>query len=201
MSNLRRILGGLERKYVVLSLVSPLFMVGEVGMEMLIPLLMARIIDVGIASHNVGYVVRMGAVMVFAALLSLGCGMACGRFSSVAAQGFSKNLRKKLFEKVQSFSFANMDTFGTGSLVTRITTDVTNLQNLYQNIIRSMVRSPLMLITGTVMASLLNRRLATVFLVMIPFLAVVLGIIAVVLTIIVIIVAAVAVTALVGALA
>lgn len=174
MSNVGKIVGGLERKYVVLSALSPLSMIGEVFMEVLIPLLMARVVDRGIAARDIGYVLRTGAVMLCAATVSLACGIAGGRFSSVAAQGFSKNLRRKLFARVQTFSFSNMDKFGTGSLVTRLTTDVTNLQNLYQNVIRSMVRAPFMLISGTVMACFLNLRLATVFFVVIPVLGVVL---------------------------
>ena len=173
-ATLRTILGGLEKKYVALSALSPVSMIGEVVMEMLIPLLMARIVDKGIAGRDIGYVLKTGLVMISAALVSLGFGIAGGRFSSVAAQGFSKNLRKKLFAQVQIFSFSNMDKFGTGSLVTRLTTDVTNLQNLYQNVIRSMVRAPFMLVTGTVMACLLNLRLATVFFVVIPVLGTVL---------------------------
>lgn len=179
MSNLHKILGGLEKRFVVLSCLSPLSMIGEVALEMMIPLIMARIIDIGIAQQDIGYVFRTGALMVLAALVSLSFGIAGGRFSSVAAQGFSKNLRRKLFSRVQTFSFSNMDKFGTGSLVTRLTTDVTNLQNLYQNVIRSMVRAPFMLVTGTFMACMLNRRLATVFFVVIPVLAVVLAVIAV----------------------
>ncbi len=179
MAKVRSLLSGLEHKYAAFSILSPFLMVGEVCMEMIIPMIMARIIDVGIAGHDVAYVVRMGLLMVCAALFSLTCGMSCGRVASVAAQGFSKNLRRKLFSQVQTFSFSNMDTFGTGSLVTRLTTDVTNLQNLYQNVIRGMVRSPLMLITGTVMACLLNLRLATIFFVTIPVLGAVLTIISV----------------------
>lgn len=175
MNSFKKLTGGLERKYVLTSLSAPFVMVGEVLMETLIPLIMARIIDVGIAEKNTAYVLKTGLLMIAASCFSLLCGASCGRLSSVAALGFSRNLRRKLFKKVQSFSFSAMDKFGTGSLVTRLTTDVTNLQNMYQNLIRSMVRSPLMLISGTVMACFINARLALIFFITIPFLAAVLA--------------------------
>ncbi|MCR5724294.1 MAG: ABC transporter ATP-binding protein/permease [Treponema sp.] len=179
MSKVQKLTGGMERKYAVLSALSPLSMICEVVMEMLIPLMMASIVDKGIANHDIAYVLRLGLCMVLSALLSLSFGIAGARFSSVAAQGFSKNLRRKLFARVQTFSFSNMDKFGTGSLVTRLTTDVTNLQNLYQNIIRAMVRAPFMLITGTFMACMLNRKLSMVFLVVVPVLGTLLAVISV----------------------
>ena len=143
-------------------------------METTIPLVMARIVDIGIQNHNQSFVIRAGLFMVAMASFSLFCGAMCGRISSLAAFGFSKNLRKKLFKRVQDFSFSNMDNFGTDSLVTRLTTDVTNLQNMYQNIIRTAVRSPVMLIFGTVMATIINPQLALIFFIVIPILAVVL---------------------------
>lgn len=148
-------------------------------METLIPLIMSRIIDKGIASYDMNYVYRTGIMMVVATIFSLMCGAAGGRFSSLAACGFSRNLRLRLFSRVQDFSFSEMDDFGTGSLITRLTSDVTNLQNMYQNVIRSMVRSPLMLICGTIMAAWINLRLALIFFITIPFLACFLAFIAV----------------------
>jgi ATP-binding cassette, subfamily B, multidrug efflux pump len=176
---LRKLLSGLEKKYRIFTWLSPLTMIGEVVMEMIIPLIMAHIIDVGIARHDIHYVVRTGLIMIGAALLSLLCGVLGGRFSAVAALGFSRNLRRRLFSKVQDFSAANMDHFGTASLVTRLTTDVTNMQNVYQMIIRGCVRAPFMLISGTIMACFINRSLATLFFVIIPVLAIVLGCIAI----------------------
>src|SRR5574344_114759 len=178
MSTLRKLTSGLEKKYRIFTCLSPLTMIGEVIMETLIPLIMAHIIDTGIANHDIQYVVRTGAIMVAASILSLSCGVMGGRFAAVAALGFSRNLRRNLFAKVQHFSFKNMDKFGTASLVTRLTTDVTNMQNVYQQVIRGMVRAPFMLITGTVMACFINKELAVVFFIIIPILAVMLGIIA-----------------------
>ena len=166
-----KLASGLERRYVLCTVLSPLSMLGEVLMETSIPLVMARIVDEGIGNSDLPKVLRLGLLMVSMSLFSLLCGVLCGRLSSVAAFGFSRNLRRKLFRKVQEFSFANMDSFGTGSLVTRLTTDVTNLQNLYQNLIRSAVRGPLMLVMGSVMAASINLQLACVFLVVIPVLA------------------------------
>lgn len=178
MNLFSKLTSGLERKFKVYTALSPLAMLGEVLMETTIPLVMAQIVDVGIGSKDIGFVLRLGGIMVGMALFSLFCGSSCGRLSSLAAFGFSRNLRRKLFRRVQSFSFSNMDKFGTGSLVTRLTTDVTNVQNLYQNLIRTAIRAPLMLTFGTVMAFQLNSKLACVFLVAIPFLAVVLSLIA-----------------------
>ncbi len=179
MRSIKKLLSGLEKKYIFVSILSPVAMLGEVLMETLIPMIMAHIIDVGIASRDISYVTKTGLLMVAAASFSLFCGSLCGRLSSVAALGFSRNLRRNLFAKVQDFSFSNMDKFGTGSLVTRLTTDVTNLQNMYQNLIRTMVRSPLMLIFGTVMACFINIKLAVIFFIVLPFLAVMLTLIAV----------------------
>ena len=178
MNLFSKLTSGLERKFKVYTALSPLAMLGEVLMETTIPLVMAQIVDVGIGSKDIGFVLRLGGIMVGMALFSLFCGSSCGRLSSLAAFGFSRNLRRKLFRRVQSFSFSNMDKFGTGSLVTRLTTDVTNVQNLYQNLIRTAIRAPLMLTFGTVMAFQINSKLACVFLVAIPFLAVVLSLIA-----------------------
>ena len=164
----------MEKRYWLYTVLSPLFMLGEVGMETTIPLVMARLVDVGIKNDDSDFVIRHGLLMVAMATFSLFCGAMCGRISSLAAFGFSKNLRRKLFGKVQDFSFSNMDHFGTDSLVTRLTTDVTNLQNMYQNIIRTAVRSPVMMIFGTIMASRINARLALIFFVVIPLLAIIL---------------------------
>ncbi|MBQ8013380.1 MAG: ABC transporter ATP-binding protein [Treponema sp.] len=171
MSVVRKITSGMERRYWTYTFLSPLFMFGEVIMETTIPLVMAKIVDVGIKNKDSDFVIRYGLLMVLMATFSLFCGAMCGRISSLAAFGFSKNLRKKLFAQVQDFSFSNMDHFGTDSLVTRLTTDVTNLQNMYQNCIRTAVRSPIMLIFGTVMACKINARLALIFFIVIPLLA------------------------------
>ncbi len=167
---IKKLCGGMEKKYWAYTAVSPVFMVGEVMMETTIPLVMAKIVDVGIKNLDSAFVIKYGLLMISMALFSLVCGAMCGRTSSVAAFGFSKNLRKKLFARVQEFSFGNVDKFSTSSLVTRLTTDVTNVQNMYQNIIRSMIRSPMMLISGTVMACTISAKLALIFFVATPVL-------------------------------
>lgn len=177
MSSLKKLLAGLEGKFKLYSVLTPLSMIGEVVMEVIIPLLMARIIDVGIAEGNLPYVLRTGGAMVAMACVSLGFGTLGARFGAVAALGFARNLRRQLFMKVQEFSFGNVDRFSTSSLVTRLTTDVTNVQNTYQMLIRICFRAPIMLVSGTVMACTINLRLSTVFFIAIPLLALVLGII------------------------
>lgn len=167
----------MEKKYKTATVVAPLSIMGEVLLEVLIPLIMARIIDVGIANSDVGYVVKVGALMVGAALLSLAFGCIAARFAAVSAFGFSRNLRRRLFNKVQDFSFGNVDKFSTASLVTRLTTDVTNVQNTFQMIVRMCFRAPFMFISAIVMGFYMNSRLAVVFLVCIPFIAVPVGII------------------------
>ena len=178
MSIVKKLLSGLERKYKVYSLLSPVTMVGEVLMETAIPLMMAKIIDIGIAEKNLSYVLKLGLAMMSMSLVSLLFGALGARFSAVAAFGFSRNLRRNLFAKVQSFSFGNVDHFSTSSLVTRLTTDVTNVQNTYQMLIRVCVRAPFNLLSGTIMAAVISRRLSLLFAVAIPVLAVCLALIA-----------------------
>ncbi len=163
---------GLEGRYKAFSLLCPVSMIGEVVLETVIPLLMAKIIDNGIADKNLPYVAAVGGLMVALSLISLLFGALGGRFSALASLGFSRNLRRRLFSKIQDFSFGNIDRFSTSSLVTRLTTDVTNVQNTYQMIIRMCFRAPFMLVSGTIMACFINLRLATVFFVAIPVLAV-----------------------------
>jgi len=172
MSNAKKLLNGLETKYKVFSLLSPITMIGEVVMETIIPLMMAKIIDIGIANQDLAYVIKTGLVMVALACISLTCGALSGRFSAVGALGFSHNLRRNLFTKLQDFSFGNIDHFSTSSLVTRLTTDVTNVQNTYQMIIRMCARAPFMLLSGTILACRINLKLSTIFLVAIPVLVI-----------------------------
>ncbi len=179
MTAFGKLLQGLEKKYKAYSLLTPVTMIGEVVMEVFIPLLMSKIIDVGIAQGNLPYVLTTGLFMVGLACVSLVCGSLGARFGAVASLGFSRNLRRRLFKQVQDFSFGNVDHFSTSSLVTRLTTDVTNVQNTYQMIIRICFRAPIMLVSGTIMACMINLRLSFVFFVSIPLLAVVLTIIAV----------------------
>ena len=157
-------------KYKKQAILSPVTIIGEVLMEVLIPIVTGRIIDNGIRQGDVGYVVEMGCLMVLMSVCSLCFGALAARFSAVAAMGFAKNLRSGLFRRVQGFSFANVDKFSTASLTTRLTTDVTNIQNAFMMFIRSAFRSPIMLICATTMAIRQNARLSVVFLIAIPVL-------------------------------
>ena len=158
---------GEYKKYTILA---PLTMVGEVLMEVLIPLVMSLMIDSGIQKGNLKYAVLMGLLMVLMAMLSLLFGALSAKFASKASMGFAKNLRIRLFEKTQDFSFRNIDKFSTASLVTRLTTDVTNTQNAFMMSIRMAVRAPLMLISATFLAISINPELSVVFLIAIPIL-------------------------------
>ncbi|MCH5293128.1 MAG: ABC transporter ATP-binding protein [Treponema sp.] len=171
MSTIRKLVTGLDKKYVVSTALSPLAMIGEVVMEVIIPLIMARIIDVGIANSDLPYVIHYGIVMISLAVISLVCGVLGTVFSTFAAQGFGFTLRKRLYDKIQTFSFANIDKFSTASLITRLTTDVNMTQNVYRMLIHMCVRSPFMMIAGTVMAFQINPEMAVLFLVAIPVIA------------------------------
>lgn len=160
------------REYKKDSLLTPLFVALEVLMEVLIPFFMTGIIDIGLEQADMTYTLRMGVILIFAAMLSLCFGVLSGRYAAQASAGFAKNLRKDLFYHIQGFSFANIDKFSTESLVTRLTTDVTNVQNAYQMIIRILIRAPLMLMFALAMAMGINLRLSLIFLAAIPFLGV-----------------------------
>jgi len=155
------------------AILAPVTIIGEVAMEVTIPLVMSHIIDDGISKGKIGYVAAMGGVMVLMAVISLLFGAFSGRYAAIAAMGFAKNLRSSLFRKVQDFSFANVDKFSTASLTTRLTTDVTNIQNAFMMFIRMAFRSPMMLIFATIMAVRQNAKLSVVFLFSVPVLAVV----------------------------
>ena len=144
---------------------------GEVVFEVIIPMLMANLIDYGIDAGNMNYIVKMGLVLLLSAAGQLLCGIASGKFAAQASSGFARNLRHDMFYKVQNFSFSNIDKFSTASIVTRLTTDVTNLQNTYQMIIRMAVRSPLMMIFSLVAAFAIDAQLSLIFLAIIPILA------------------------------
>ena len=157
------------------SILAPLCVTAEVLLEITIPFLMSRIVDVGIENRDLAYVVKMGLLMIVMALAGMFMGAASSRFSAIASMGFGSELRLAAFRNVQNFSFSNVDKFTTASLVTRLTTDVTNTQNAYQMCIRMLVRSPVMLISATFMALTINRELVAVFLVAIPILATAIG--------------------------
>ena len=161
------------------TILTPIFVVLEVVMEVIIPLLMARIIDVGIQNGDVHYILEMGILLIVSAILSLTFGMLSGRFAAKASAGYAKNLRKAMFHKVQDYSFENIDKFSTSSLVTRMTTDVTNVQMAFQMIIRILVRGPIMMIFALLMVMSISLKLSAVFFVAIPVLGAILFYIAI----------------------
>lgn len=153
------------KEYKRASFITPVFMILEVLMEMIIPYLMASIIDKGVNAGDIGHIYKVGAVMVVAAAFGLFAGIGGGRFGAKASAGFAKNLREAMFNNIQTFSFANIDKYSTAGLVTRLTTDVTNIQNAYQMILRMFVRSPISLICAMFMAFTINARIASIYLV------------------------------------
>ncbi len=172
--------------YVVPTVLTPLFIIFEVLMEVFIPMLMAALVDGGLyrsedftlkqffspelIADNKRFVIVVGCIMVAAALCSLAFGMLAARTAAVASMGFAKNLRRRIFEKIQSFSFKNTDKFSTPSLVMRATADVNNVQNLYQQVIRILVRSPVMMVMAAVMALRINAELSLIFIIALPIL-------------------------------
>ncbi len=173
--------------YTLPTFLTPVFIIFEVILEIMIPLLMAAIVDGGLyraedfllkdffspelIADKTKFIITLGCIMILAALLSLTFGMLAARTSSVASMGFAKNLRRKIFEKIQSFSFRNTDKFSTPSLVMRATTDVNNVQSLFQQLIRIFIRAPIMMILAAVMAISINAELSVIFLIAIPILA------------------------------
>jgi ATP-binding cassette subfamily B multidrug efflux pump len=159
-------------KYRTYAILAPIMIICEVTLEVIIPRIMASIVDIGVAGKDTGYIIKMGALMIFMALASLLFGALAARFASVAATGFAKNIRKSLFYKIQDFSFENLDKFSTASLVTRLTTDVTNTQMTLMMMLRMMIRAPIMLVMAIIMAVSLNARLVAVFLIAVPVLGI-----------------------------
>ena len=159
------------REYKKASLLAPLFVSLEVVMEVIIPYYMGKMLDYGVNLGNMNYIVRVGAMLVVFCIMSLVFGALAGKYAAYASAGFSKNLRHDMFHNVQSFSFSNIDRFSVSSLVTRLTTDVTNLQNAYQMIIRIAVRAPLMIVFSLFMAIRISPRLSLIFACILPLLA------------------------------
>ena len=157
------------REYKWAALLSPLCMVCEVTMEVLIPLVMANLYDYGVVLGNMNIVITRSIQLVICALLSLGFGVLSAIFASRAGTGFAKNLRHDMFYRVQSFSFSNIDKFSTASIVTRLTSDVANLQMTFQMLIRMAIRCPVMLVLAMISAFRLSPRLATIYLCVMPF--------------------------------
>lgn len=147
------------------SILSPIYIAAEVILELLLPFIMASMIDDGVEVGNMKHIVITGLIMLVVAMLSLFCGAMCGKHAAIASTGFAKNVRKSMFDNIQNFSFANIDKFSTAGLITRMTTDVTNVQQAYQMIIRMCVRAPLMLIVAMAMVVIINAKLALIYLV------------------------------------
>ena len=159
------------KQYKSASLLAPVFTAGEVLMEVLIPFVTASIIDKGIEAGNIHQVYFYGGIMLVMAFLSLAFGVLAGRCAAKASSGLACNLREGIYEKVQTFAFSNIDKYSTAGLVTRMTTDVTNVQNAYQMILRIAVRAPLMLICSMFMCFFISAKLSMIFLVAIVILA------------------------------
>ena len=158
------------REFRTASIKAPVYVSLEVVMEVVIPLLMAQLIDQGIDAGNMPYILKMGLVLFLSAVASLIFGALAGKYAAEASAGFAKNLRLDMFERVQGFSFSNIDRFSTGGLVTRLTTDVTNVQNAFQMVIRTAVRSPFMLVFSLAAAIGIDWQIAGIFLIFIPVL-------------------------------
>ena len=158
------------RQYKKQAIATPLFMVGEVAMEALIPLIMAWLVDRGIELGQMGSIFLYGGALLVTALLSLFFGTTSGKMAAISSSGFARNLRHDLYYAIQDFSFSNIDKFSTSSIITRLTTDVTNVQNSFQMILRMAVRAPLTLLFSMIMALTINARISMVFLIALPFL-------------------------------
>ncbi len=161
------------REYKWASIATPIFMILEVAMEMVIPLLMASIIDDGVEAGDMQHIFLIGCYMILAALIGLSAGIMGGKYGAKASTGFARNLREAMYENIQTFSFSNIDKFSTAGLVTRMTTDVTNIQNAYQMLLRMCFRAPVSLICAMLMAFLINARVASIYLVAVVFLGIV----------------------------
>lgn len=162
------------KEYKRASIATPIYMILEVAMEMVIPFLMASIIDDGVNAGNMAHIYKVGAVMIAAALMGLLAGMLGGRYGAKASAGFAKNLREAMFNNIQSYSFANIDKFSTAGLVTRLTTDVTNIQMAYQMTLRMFMRAPASLLCAMAIAFTINARLASIYLIAVLILAIIL---------------------------
>ncbi len=170
-------LGAQIKEFKKASILTPVFMILEVIMETIIPLMMASIIDDGVEKGNITHIYMMGGLMVVTAAISLWAGVMGGKYGANASTGFAKNLRKAMYDNIQTFSFSNIDKFSTSGLVTRLTTDVTNIQNAYQMILRMCMRAPASLICAMVMAFYINARVASIYLIAVILLSIVLMVI------------------------
>ncbi|MBW3081456.1 ABC transporter ATP-binding protein [Bifidobacterium sp. 79T10] len=165
-----RTLAGSMREYTKESWLAPLFVFIEAILEIVIPTVMASLIDQGITGGNMNAIVKFGLILLLCSLVSLACGFLAGKYAAIAAAGFAKNLRRDQFEKVQAFSFTNIDRFSTGSIITRLTTDVTNLQMAYGMMVRMGVRAPIMVIVAWIFSFRISPSISLVFLACVPIL-------------------------------
>ncbi len=172
-----KVLGAQIKEFKKDSILTPVFMILEVIMEMVIPMLMASIIDDGVNAGNMNHIYMVGVQMIVIALIGLWAGLMGAKYGARASTGFARNLRKAMFENIQTYSFSNIDKYSTSSLITRLTTDVTNMQNSYQMILRMAMRAPASMIIAMIMAFTINARLASIYLVAVVFLAVFLSLI------------------------
>lgn len=168
---IKRLMGSI-RQYKRDTILTPVFIIFEVVMEVVIPLLMADLIDYGIDAGNMNYILKMGAALILSAVISLIFGVLSGKASARASAGFARNLRQDMYYNIQNFSFSNIDKFSTASLVTRLTTDISNVQNAFMMIIRMAVRCPVMLIFAWIMSFNINKSLSMIFLWVIPVLCI-----------------------------
>lgn len=165
-------LSGCVRQYKKDAILTPVFVIGEVVLEVLVPLIMANLIDYGINKGDMNYIIKTGIILIILCMASLFCGAMSGRYAASASAGFAANLRQDMYYKVQDYSFKNIDKFSTASIVTRLTTDITNIQMAFMMIIRIAVRSPIMLISAFFAVLSINRRIALVYLIAIPILGI-----------------------------
>ena len=153
------------KEFRLISILTPVCMIGEVICEMIIPILMGRIVDYGVMAGNTSYILETGARMIVVALCGLAAGLLGGFFAARAGAGLARNLRKAMFDNIQTFSFANIDKFSTSSLVTRLTTDVTNIQNAYMMMLRMAMRAPATMAVALFMSFTISARLSSIYLV------------------------------------
>ena len=163
------------REYKKDSILTPIYVIFEAVIDIIIPLLMANLIDYGIDEKNMNYVLKIGLLLLLGAFFAMFFGALSGKSAATASAGFAKNLRHDMYYRIQDFSFSNIDKFSTASIVTRLTTDVNNLQMAYQMILRVAIRSPAILIFSLVVAFRINKQLSMIFLAAIPILGVEIG--------------------------
>lgn len=170
MNSLYKTLAKSMRQYIKPSILTMIFLAGEVFAEMMIPYLMAKVLDRGFETKDIQYIIQIGLLMAVIALISMTCGILGGKFSSDASAGFAANLREDIYRNIQRFSFQNIDRFSTPSLITRLTTDITNIQFAFQMVLKTVIRAPFIIVFAFIMAAYTNLKLSMIILVVIPFL-------------------------------